>query len=325
MNTRIRTVLVVTVVLAMLVAACAPAATPTKAPVVEEKRKVAVLFPGSVSDHSWNQFGYEGLLLAEKECGLEIAYSENVTQDEQIEVIRNYVAEGYDMVIGHGGEYQDALAVVADENPDKQFGVADGEAVTPNMASVRLSFRQMGYLAGIIACNMTKSNHVAYVVGELYPGADEGAEGYRTGAATCGKEVEIDYIATGDWADVAMAREAGLTLIAGGVDVLWHMLDTADAGLISAAEDRGVWAIGLYRDSSSLGPKAVVASTLGSPGSMITELACGRGVSGKTIPVTVNTPGGLDMHFTDLTPKDVQAKVLDAFAKMRSGEINIEP
>ena len=331
MNRHLKIMFAVSIVLAMLVSACAPAATKvpaTKIPATQvpaPKRKVAVLFPGSVSDHSWNQFGYEGLLRAQKECGVEIAYSENVTQDEQIEVIRNYVAEGYDMVIGHGGEYQDALAVVAEEHPDKQFGVADGEAVTANMSGTRLSFRQMGYLAGILACNMTKSNHVAYVVGELYPGADEGAEGYRTGAATCGKDVKVDYIATGDWADVAMAREAGLTLIASGVDVLWHMLDTADAGLISAAEDNGVWAIGLYRDSSSLGPKAVVGSTLGSPGAMIYELACGYGVPGKTIPVTVNTAGGLDMSLTDLCPKDVQAKVLDALAKMRSGEINIEP
>jgi len=41
-----------------------------------EKKKVAVLFPGVVSDQSWNQFGYEGLKRAEKECGVEIAYSE---------------------------------------------------------------------------------------------------------------------------------------------------------------------------------------------------------------------------------------------------------
>lgn len=332
MSNHLKVVFAVTVVLAMVVSACGPPATevppePTATqPPVEAKRKVAVLFPGVVTDQSWNQFGYEGLLRAEEECGVEIAYSEEVSQDEQIETIRSYVAEGYDMIIGHGGEYEDSLATVAEEYPDIQFGVTDGAARTPNMSATKLSFRQMGYLAGILACEMTETDHVAYVVGELVGGTDEGIEGYKLGIATCGKDIEVDYIATGDWADVAKAREAGLALIDDGVDVLWHMLDTADAGLISAAEDRGVWAIGLYRDSSSLGPNVVLGSTTGSPGLMIYELACGHGVPGKTTPVTVNTtPEGVDVHLTDLTPEDVQQKVLDALAKMRSGELYVEP
>jgi len=322
MNRFLKIVFVMAVVLTMVLSACGP--KPTEAP-AEEKTRVAALFPGVVSDQSWNQFGYEGLVRAEKECGVEIAYSEEVAQDEQLETIRNYAAEGYDIIIGHGGEYEDALATVAGEYPDIQFGVTDGEAKTSNMAASTLSFRQMGYLAGILACNMTESNHVAYVVGELLPCCDAGVDGYRRGIKTCGKDIEVTYIATGSWSDVAKAREAGLALIDGGVDVLWHMLDTADAGLISAAEDEGVWAIGLYRDSSSLGPKVVLGSTLGSPGTMIYQMACGKGKGGETVPVTVNTPNGIDAHLTDLTPQDVQQKVLEALEKMRSGEIQIEP
>lgn len=331
MNTRIKTVFIVTIVLAVLVAACAPAPTavppkPTAtAPVVKEKTKVAVLFPGVVTDQSWNQFGYEGLKLAAEECGLEIGYSENVSQDEQIEVLRNYAAEGYDIIIGHGGEYSDSIGMVAKEYPDLKFGVADGPPMADNVSATTLSFRQMGYLAGILASEMTETDHVAYVVGELLECSDQGLEGFEAGVATSGKDIEVTYIATGDWADVVKAREAGLALIDEGVDVLWHMLDTADAGLISAAEDSGVWAIGLYRDSSSLGPNAVLGSTLGSPGVMISELACGRGVPMEMVIVDVNTPGGIDMHMTDLTPKDVQEKVLDALAKLRSGEIDLEP
>ena len=64
---------------------------------------MAVAFPGVVSDQSWNQFGYEGLKRAEAECGVEIAYSEDVFQDEQLETFRNYTAEGYDIIIGQGG------------------------------------------------------------------------------------------------------------------------------------------------------------------------------------------------------------------------------
>jgi len=328
MKRHISILFTILMLLALALSACAPKAT--EAPVEEqkieeEKTKVALMVPGVVSDQSWNQFGFEGLKQAEEECDVAIGYSEEVAQDEQVEVIRNYVAEGYHIIIGHGGEYEDALATVAKEYPDLLFGVTDGQALISNMVASRLSFRQMGYLAGILACNMTESNHVAYVVGELLPCCDEGIEGYTRGIETCGKDIEVEYIATGSWSDVAKAREAGLALIDNGVDVLWHMLDTADAGLISAAEDEGIWAIGLYRDSSSLGPNSIIGSILGSPGAMVYSLACGNGIAGETIPVTVNTPGGIDVHLTGFTPPDVQQKVLDALEKMRSGEIDVEP
>jgi len=328
MNRFFKIMFVIAVVLTMVLSACRPKApkASSEAPApAEEKTKVALMVPGVINDQSWNQFGYEGLKRAEEEVGIEIAYSEEVSQDEQIEVIRNYIAEGYDMIIGHGGEYEDSLATVAKEHPDIQFGVTDGAARTSNTVGYTLSFRQMGYLAGILACNMTKSNHVAYVVGEILECTDDGAEGFKLGVETCGKDIEITYIATGSWSDVAKAREAGLALIAAGADVLWHMLDTADAGYISAAEDEGVWAIGLYRDSSSLGPKSVIGSTLGSPGTLVYQMASGKGKGGETVYLTVNSPNGIDIHLTDLTPKDVQQKVLEALEKMRSGEIDIEP
>ena len=322
MNKRIKIVFAVTVVLAMVVSACGP--KPTEAP-ADVKTKVAAVFPGVVTDQSWNQFGYEGLVMAQEECGVEIAYSEDVFQDEQLEVFRNYAAEGYDIIIAHGGEYADSIDTVAKEFPDIYFGLTSGEATTPNMSATILSYRQMAYLAGVLACKMTETNHVAYVLGEILPTGDHGVEGWELGVASCGKGTRATSVATGSWADVAKAREAGLALIDDGADVLYHLLDTADAGLISAAEDEGVWAIGLYRDSSSLGPNAVIGSTLGSPGAMIYELACEHVEPGKTVPIYVNTPGGVgvSMHFTDLTPDNIQQEVNEVFEKLKSGELDI--
>jgi len=322
MNKRIFTVLSLTIVLAVVVGACGTAATEAPA---DGKKKVAGVFPGVITDQSWNQFGYEGLVMAEEECGVEIAYSEDVFQDEQLEVFRNYAAEGYDIIIAHGGEYADSLDTVAKEYPDIYFGLTSGEATTPNMSATILSYRQMAYLAGVLACKMTETNNVAYVLGEILPTGDHGVEGWELGVASCGKDTKATSVATGSWADVAKAREAGLALIDDGADVLYHLLDTADAGLISAAEDRGVWAIGLYRDSSPLGPNSVIGSTLGSPGAMIYELACEHVEPGKTVPIYVNTPGGVgvSMHFTDLTPDNIQQEVNEIFEQLKSGELDI--
>jgi len=173
---------------------------------------------------------------------------------------------------------------------------------------------------------MTKTNRIAYVFGQIFPSSLIAAETFETGALTSGKDIEVTVIATGSWEDVAKARETGLAVIDDGVDVIYHLLDAADAGLISAAEDRGIMAIGLYRDQSDYGPNSVIASTLGSPAVEIYRLACGQGVGGAApVPVDIHMEDGIDMHFTDLTPKDVQAKVLEVLAKMRSGELVIEP
>lgn len=109
----------------------------------------------------------------------------------------------------------------------------------------------MSYLAGVLACEMTEANHLAFVGGESIGVVEHAAESFKAGAETCGNPIELDIVYTGNWADVNLAYEAGLGLIADGTDVLYHVLDTADAGLIAAAQDEGVYAIGLYRDSST--------------------------------------------------------------------------
>ena len=160
---------------------------PAEAP-AEEKLKVAVAFPGVVSDQSWNQFGYEGLQRAAEECGVEIAYTEDVFPDEQVEVFRNYAAEGYDIIIGHGGEYADAIAQVAAEYPDLWFGDTNGLPAGDNVSVMIIGYNQMSFLAGVLACEMTESNHVAVVGAMEIPVMAAAFDAFVEGVNYCGKE-----------------------------------------------------------------------------------------------------------------------------------------
>jgi basic membrane protein A len=327
MTKHLKVLFALTIVLTLVLTACAPAATQAPAAAPEEtakKLKVAVAFPGEVADQSWNQFGYEGLQKAEKECNVEIAYTEGVTQDKQLETFRNYASEGTDIIIGHGGEYAEAINTAAKEFPNKLFGVTNGQVEAPNASSMIIGYNQMSYLAGVLACNMTKTDHVGFVGGESIPVVDEGADWFKQGAQTCGKEVEVDVVYTGNWADVTKARESGLALIAGGADVLYHILDTADAGLIAAAEDKGVYAIGLYRDSSALGPKAVIGSALGFPGELIYDLACQKVAKGTNNWLSVHTPNGVNIHMTDLVDAETQAKVKAVYEDLLADKLVIK-
>lgn len=330
-----KSLLILALLLTLLLAsACQPAATPTTAPAAATnppaaaaKHKVAVLFPGVVTDQSWNQWGFEGLKKAKADCGSDIAYSENVFQDAQIETFRNYASQGYDIIIGHGGEYADSAAAVAKEYPKIKFAITNGVTAGGNVSALKISYRQMGYLAGVLAGYMTKTNYIGMVVGEQIAISNEGFEGYTAGAQSVNPKIKTKLVSTGDWADVGKAHEAGLALISEGIDVLFHVLDTADAGLLAAAQDKGVYAIGLYRDSSNLAPKAVIGSALGSPTTQVYVLACGQDqfLSGKALAMDVNVPDGIGINMTSLTPPDVQAKVNDVLAKMKSGEIKVVP
>ena len=66
--------------------------------------RVAAVLPGVVTDKSFNQQVFEGLKASEKLGGVEIAYTEKVTQAEQVEVMSDYARRGYNLIVGAGGE-----------------------------------------------------------------------------------------------------------------------------------------------------------------------------------------------------------------------------
>jgi basic membrane protein A len=297
-------------VLALTMGACQSATPPAEEAPPEEEgpRRVAVLFPGVVYDNSWNQAGFEGVERAAEECEFEFAYTESVGQEEQEEVFRNYALEGYNFIMGHGGEYYDAISVVAGDFPDIDFGVVNSNTAGGNVSSVVSEYYDTWYMAGVAACNMTETNKVAMVLALELPHLEPAQEGFRAGAATCGTDTEVDIVVTGSFVDVNLANEAAQAMIEGGADVLIHHMDTADVGMFSAAEDAGVMCIGAYRDQSDISD-CVIASVLGGPETY--DLACGKLTDGEVHPLTL-AAGAIDLHMTDKIPDDVKAKVEEA-------------
>src|SRR5215208_6699395 len=218
-------------------------------------KRVAVLFPGLVDDQSWNQAGFEGLTRLEDE-GAEIAYTERVNQSQQVEVFRNYAQQGYDIIVGHGGEYMDAALQVAAEYPDLQFAVTNGNKGADNVTSFTLSYRDMGLLAGALAGLMTESNKLAYVAGQEIPVA----------------------------------------------------LDAADAGVLSAAEDEGVMAIGLYGDQSELAPNAHIGAIIADASELV-YAAGSQALDGQVHDEGIAAGVVSIGHYSDAVPQEVQDQI----------------
>ncbi len=313
---------------AIVLSACQQAPAPTA--VSEEGEamlKVAMVLPGLKTDEAFNQFTYEGMVRAAEDCGIEFAYTEEVAQDEQLEVVRQFAQEGNDIVIGQGGQFGESIMTVAQEYPEQDFvfSIATDTGGIPNVTAATVSYRHPGYIAGVMACNMTKNNKIAVVTGEWYDPQKQMLEGFEKGAQTCGKDVEVSSVATGSWSDVNKAREATLALIADGNDVVMPWLDAAYVGVLTAAQDsEGVLVVGSVIDMAPVAPEVVVGSVLVNFEELGYQEACGNLRDGK-VHVLGMAEGGTDFVMNDLLSAEGKAAVENAIAGLKSGELGIDP
>src|SRR5215475_3960039 len=131
--------------------------------------KVALLSPGPVSDAGWNALAYEGLLAIRDQLGAEISQVQTTTPAEFEAGFRDFGRRGFNLVFGHGFEFQDAAAAVAPDFPHTVFITTSGNTVRPNVAPLRFMLEEATYLEGIIAGSMSQSGKAGVVGGIEIP------------------------------------------------------------------------------------------------------------------------------------------------------------
>jgi basic membrane protein A len=227
--------------------------------------RVGLITPGSVADAAWNSGAYTGLNVIRDSLGAKVSHVEARTPGEQEEALRAYAAQGYNLVFGHGFEFQGPAERVGALYPKTIFVVTSGERVsaTGNVVPLVFGIEQATYLAGMIAGGMTKSNRIGFIGGIELPPIKRGYEGWLKGAQAVNPRVDtrLAYLNTFD--DAAAGREAALAMIRLGVDMLHHNADQAALGLFQAVkESPGVFAFGANLDQSALAPDRVLGSVV---------------------------------------------------------------
>ena len=147
-KTKLIALFLVVIMLASMFVGCAPKATeeaPVDTPATTEEAvetpaaplKAALLMSGVINDGGWNQSAYEGLVKLQDELGYEIAFTEKVQQADQANIMRDYAKKGFNLIVGHGFEYGDALVAVAAEYPEVKFAQVGGGSggMEPNITS----------------------------------------------------------------------------------------------------------------------------------------------------------------------------------------------
>lgn len=225
--------------------------------------KVALLTSGPVSDQSWNAGAYAGLLRIRDSLGAEVSNIETKTPAEFEESFRQYGAQHYSLVIGHGFEFQDAARRVAPDYPKTVFMTTSGNTEGPNLGGLQFDFANPSYLAGMLAGGMTRSNIIGVIGGTQLPPVEESFSAFARGATAVNPRIKVVTSYIGNWEDVSAGREQALAQIAQGVDVIFQNADAAGLGVIQAVkQSKGVWVFGSNSDQNTVAPAVVLASVV---------------------------------------------------------------
>jgi basic membrane protein A and related proteins len=317
------------------VAALAISAALVAAAGAKAEDKAAILLPGSANDQSWNALGYS-ILKSLEPHGFKTAYSENVTDADEAEAMRDYANHGFGIVMGHSGRFVSAMEQVAPEFPKTQFiAVSGNEGKAPNVMSIDWNNAQFGCQLGLLAARMSKTHKVAGVYGlQGVPNITAQAGGFRICATKAGAQVSIVYVK--DMEDAAEAKEAALSLISQGADFVTGKLNAAEAGLIQAAKEKGVYSSGRGFDQTKIAPELVLTNILedwpAMFGSTADQVKAGKlfgtfvQYGYDTAPVT----GGSLQYaegkaFNPIVPAGVVKELEDMAADFKSGKLKVVP
>lgn len=225
--------------------------------------RVALVTPGSVADAAWNAGAYAGLLMVRDSLGVSVSHVEARTPGEQEEALRAYAAQGYDLVFGHGFEFQQPAERASADYQGTVFIVTSGERVAGRVAPLVFRIEEGTFLAGMVAGALTRTGRIGFVGGIELPPIQRGYQGWVAGARRVRPDVATRMSYLNNFDDAAAGREAALAMIRVGVDMLHHNADAAGLGVFQAAkESPGVYVFGANADQRSLAPDRVVGSAI---------------------------------------------------------------
>lgn len=206
--------------------------------------KIGAALVGPKNDKSFNQAAYMGIQRAVKESHGQLQLTsvlENLTTDQQRTQAVQTLAPLNDIVVGVSTSFGPIFDVEADKFPTKSFiNIAGyGAHFHKNVYSFVNDWGVPAFVAGAIAATMTKSGVVGYVGGDEIPPTTQAAAGFKHGAELINPKIKVLSNITGDFNDVAKAKQATAAMITDGADVIFPFLDAGIAGSYQAGEESG--------------------------------------------------------------------------------------
>jgi basic membrane protein A and related proteins len=179
--------------------------------------------------------------------------------------------QGHRLIFATSFGYLEPALRVAAEFPDVKFEHAGGYKTAANLNTYNARYYEGRWLAGWLAGQRSASGIAGYVAGFPVPEVVQGIDAFALGMRAANPNALVRVLWLNTWFDPAREREAAITLINQGADVLTH--HTASPAVVQAAEEKGVKVIAYHSDMSRLAPKAQLAAVTHHWGDYFTEVA----------------------------------------------------
>ena len=213
----------------------------------------------SVIEEPWDGVIHAALEAEEAAGRIDHDFIDDVGYDGDMEFVLTDLVETEqpDIVFGDSFGNEEAVRRVAAAYPDVPFVFGSGGGpAEPNFSVFDNWIHEPAYLAGMLAGGLTTSNIVGVVAGFPVPEVNRITNAFISGAQAQNPEVEVKVTFINSWFDPVTAKEAAEAHIAAGADVLY----AERFGVIEAADENGLLAVGNMADQQSIAEDNVVTS-----------------------------------------------------------------
>lgn len=241
---------------AALAAACSLLLSPAAAQKTEPLR-VGFVYVAPVTDAGWVRQHELGRQAVQSAFGdrVRTTHVENVPEGPDAErVIRDLAQQGHQLIFTPSFGYMEPTLRVARDFPQVKFESITGYQRAANVATANARYYEGRYLAGIAAGRVSRANVAGYVAGFPIPEVLQGINAFTLGMRSVNPHAQVKVVWLGTWFDPARERDAAMTLMNQGADVL--AFHTASTAVMAAAQERGKWAIAYHSDMRQVAPDA---------------------------------------------------------------------
>lgn len=298
-------------------------------PAHADQFKMGLLVPGSIGEEGWNRIAYDALRRVEKELGAKISYVELPENPAAFEkAFRDYSGQGYQVVLGHGFQFQDAALTAAADFPDTIFLISSSHIHEGNVIGLNTDASQPFYLMGVIAATLGKG--AGLIGGMEIPPITQAFEGFANGAKSVNPSFPVSTVYLGSFTDASAAKEASFSVIAQGADFVIPNANSAGMGVIQAARESGTQTgtFSVYSDYTHAAPKNVMGTFRADYGQGIVRIV--SGIKSGNVPQSNVDFGLKDKDVIKFTfndeaarsiPDDLRKHLEEVAAKIMAGEI----
>ncbi len=297
---------------------------------------------GRFNDKSFNQSQLEGLKRAKAQLGANIIPLQSNSASDYLPNLTSAIRRHADIVISAGFLLAPATATVAKKFPNVHFAITDysvhappfadkkGNVLFKNVEGLTYATNESSCLVGYLAALMTKKQGGKQVIGVVggikIPTVDIFLAGYRYCAKLANPAIKVLIGYSQDFVAADKCKTVAENQIAQGAQVLFQVAGLCGLGVLKAADDAGIWGIGVdkdqYNDAKRVLTSAVKRVDIG-VFSVVKQVKEGKFQGGTDLAFNLAN-GGLSLGRTSpKVPKAFIAQLNAVKAKIIAGTLKV--